>query len=83
MWYIANVCYPTSIIPCSTHASSDSHAAMWSHPLPLPPYLPLQALPMDYSILPSFYFFAGYFELPIYKSWLTGCLFTKTTLHYS
>lgn len=55
-WYVANVCYPTSITPRSTRASSDSHAAVWSRPLPLPPYLPLQALPMDCSTLPSFYF---------------------------
>lgn len=57
IWYIAHVCHPASITLCSTRASSNSHAAGWSHPLPVPLYLLLQALPTGYSTLPSFYFF--------------------------
>lgn len=73
IWYIANVCHPTSITPRSTRASSNSHAAVRSHPLPLPLYLPLQARPTDCSTLPSFYFLLAFESL-------LSCRFTNHRL---
>lgn len=73
-------CY--CLLPCEHHRAQHlcfqpQLVAAQSHPLPVPLYLPLQAL--------QFLFFAGFWiitELPTYKSWLTGCLFTRNTSQY-
>lgn len=82
IWYIGNVCYPTSITVCSTHASSNSHAAARSHRLPPAPTAACKCCPQTTAHGP-FFNFAGFWiitELLIYKSQLTGHLFTRTTL---
>lgn len=52
---------------------ANSHAAAQSHLLPAPLYLPLQALPTDYSTLPSFYLLLAFESL-------MSCRFTNHSL---